>query len=334
MNPANESNSNWGILGHEWAVNLLKNHLEKDRPRHAYLFTGPDGVGRRTLALRFAQVLNSPNWVYDPGHTASKQIARMQHPDLSVLRRLEGDRDIKIDAVRELQHTLSLTPYMAAYRVALLLNFEEANQHAANALLKTLEEPPGQVVLLLTAESTDSLLPTISSRCEVVRLRPVPIDRLAAGLESVLEFGAEEARLLAHISGGKPGYALHLAENPDLLEERTKLIEDQIALLGGSRVSRFAYAEQLGKDKLVFRQALLIWLAFWRDILLLTSKSRAPLTNPDRREDIARLSRKIDSKTAREVVGALENRLGELRTNANTRLAAEALMLQLPFLSL
>ncbi len=328
-----ETNRNWDLLGHEWAVELLKNHLAQGRPRHAYLFTGPAGVGRRTLALRFAQALNAPDRIFNPEDPVSRQFARMQHPDLSVLERQEGDRDIKIDAVRELQHTLSLTPYVAAYRVALLLNFEEASDSAANALLKTLEEPPGRVVLMLTAESTDSLLPTIASRCEVLRLRPVPFDRLAAGLEHRLAFGADEAHLLAHISGGKPGYALHLAENPDIMEARESLLEDQIALLGGSRVRRFAYADQLSKDKQVYRQTLLVWLAFWRDIMLLTLNSSAPLTNPDKRDELVRLSRRIDTQTAQAVVVAIENRLGELRTNANPRLSAEALMLQLPFLA-
>ena len=123
--------NNWGMLGHEWAVNLLKGHLSRDAPRHAYLFTGPKGVGRRTLALRYAQAINAEgantNGEFDPQSKTSQQFERMQHPDLSVLQRQEGDRDIKIDAVRSLQHTLALSPYVAKYRIALLLNFEDAS---------------------------------------------------------------------------------------------------------------------------------------------------------------------------------------------------------------
>ncbi|MEJ2756898.1 MAG: DNA polymerase III subunit delta' C-terminal domain-containing protein [Anaerolineales bacterium] len=329
--PDNQApNANWDLLGHEWAVDLLKKHLTQGGPRHAYLITGPDGVGRRTLALRFAQAINAPDRQYTPKLAASQQFARMQHPDLSIVQREEGDRDIKIEAVRSLQHTLSLTPYMADFRIALLLDFEQASAGASNALLKTLEEPPGRVVLLMTAESPDSLLPTITSRCEVLRLRPMPLDALAKGLEDQFEYGVEEARLLAHIAAGKPGYALELAAHPEILEARTSLLDEQVALLRGSRVERFAYAQTLAKDKDAFQQTMLVWLAYWRDILLRTAHSSAPLTNLDRQEEVEQLAQSLDAPTAHRVVSAIEDKLGELRANANPRLAAEALMLQFP----
>jgi len=332
MNQAIPSQDNWDILGHQWAVHLLKQHLRTENLRHAYLFTGPHGIGRRTLGLRFAQVLNSPNQQYNPEDKASQQIARMQHPDLSIIRREEGDRDIKIDAIRSLQHSLSLSPYMAEYRVALLINFDEANDNAANALLKTLEEPPGKVILLLTAESTESLLPTIVSRCEILRLRPVPLAELTAGLMQKTGIAEEQARLLAHISAGKPGYALHLAQNPGLLEQRTTMLEDLLSLLNSSRVQRFSYAKDMSKDKEHFSQTLVVWLAFWRDVLLQSTSGKSPLTNIDRTEDIRKLAQHIDTNTAQKVVVTLENKLNELRTNVNQTLAAEALMLQLPFI--
>ncbi len=144
---------NWGLLGHQWAVELLKGHLRNHASRHAYLFTGPSGVGRRTLALRFAQALNAEDGnetgEFDPQARTSQQFEQMTHPDLSLIRRLEGDRDIKIDAVREIQRSLVLAPYTAKYRIALLLNFEDANENAQNALLKTLEEPGPRVILMV-----------------------------------------------------------------------------------------------------------------------------------------------------------------------------------------
>ncbi len=330
MNESPAFRDNWGLLGHQWAVQLLNKHLETNRIRHAYLITGPRGIGRRTLGLRFAQVLNAPDHRYHPDDPASKQFANMQHPDLSVVQREEGDRDLKIDAIRSLQHTLSLTPYMAGYRVALLLNFEEANDSASNALLKTLEEPASKVILVLTAESTEALLPTIVSRCEVLRLRPVPLNELAGGLEQLSGIPPEQARLLAHISAGKPGYALHLAQNPELVEQRTDWLADQAALLAGSRVQRFEYAQQLSKDKEQMTQTLVVWLSYWRDVLLQTTSGNLPLTNPDRADEIQDLARHLDPSTAQKVVLSLESLLAELRTNVNVRLAAEALMLKLP----
>jgi DNA polymerase-3 subunit delta' len=323
---------NWGILGHTWAVNLLQSHLRQDRLRHAYLFTGPQGVGRRTLALRFTQALYSPDHGYTPESRLSQQVADMKHPDLSVVSRLEGDRDIKIEAIRELQHILALSPYMAPYRVALLLNFEEANANAANALLKTLEEPPGRVILLVTAESTESLLPTIVSRCEVLRLRPMSISELSLGLVDGWGIKPEQAKFLAHSSGGKPGYALHLLKNPDILEQRQEWLEDLQTLTTANRVARFAYAEKKSKDKERLIQLMLVWLSYWRDVLLIISGSRAPLTNQDRAEEIKSLASQLDLEATRDVVVVLEEKLGEMRANVNVRLATEALMLNIPHL--
>src|SRR4030067_1091410 len=175
----------WGMIGHDWAVNLLAEHVAFGRERHAYLFTGPSGVGRRTLALRFAQGLNciKPPVPGQPCRVCSacKRIELMHHPDLTVVEAEREGETLKIDQVRALQHTLSLTPYEARYRIALLLRFEEAHISASNAMLKMLEEPPAQVVVILTAKSAENLLPTIVSRCEVLRLRSVAMEETAPG---------------------------------------------------------------------------------------------------------------------------------------------------------
>jgi len=195
---------NWDMIGHEWAVDLLKEHVIQDRPRHAYLLTGPLGIGRRTLALRLAQAINCPQ-PYAPGEPCKicrvcTQIERMQHPDLSIIVAEQRGTVLKVEQVREVQRSLSLKPYETRYRVALLLHFEEANPSAANALLKTLEEPGPQVVLILTAESAESLLPTIVSRCEVLRLRPLLIEQVAQALHNRWDIPVERALLLASIS--------------------------------------------------------------------------------------------------------------------------------------
>lgn len=327
---------NWGMLGHEWAVDLLKGQLKRGTPRHAYLFTGPSGVGRRTLALRFAQAINAEEppvpGEFDPQSRTSQQFERMQHPDLSLVQRQEGDRDVKIGAIRSLQQSLALSPYIAKYRIALLLNFEEASNSAANALLKTLEEPASPVVLMITAESAEVLLPTISSRCEVLRLRPVSLGLVAEGLQTRWGIPPEEARLLAHISGGRPGYALYLHRHPEVLEQRSSWLDDQQKLLWSNRVARFAYAESFWKNKEGFHSALQVWLSYWRDVLMQTTESATLLTNLDRGEEIKALSDQLDTSSARKMVSAIERTLRELRANVNVRLAAEVLILEMPYI--
>jgi len=327
---------NWGMIGHEWAIELLKGHLARGEPRHAYLFTGPRGIGRRTLALRFAQAINAEEppapGEFDPQNKTSQQFEHMQHPDLSLIQRQEGDRDIKIEAVRALQKMLALSPYIAKYRIALLLNFEEASNSAANALLKTLEEPANPVVLMLTAESAGVLLPTIASRCEVIRLRPPSIDLVAEGLQNQWNIPENEARNLAHISGGRPGYALYLHQNPEVLEQRTQWLDEQQKLLWSNRVVRFSYAEGLGKDKEDFQETLKVWLSYWRDVLMQALGGKTPLMNLDRAEEINTLAKRLNLSAIRNMVNTLDRTLWQVRANVNTRLAAEVLLLDLPYI--
>ena len=221
-----ENAPHWGLIGHEWAVQLLREHVASGQVRPAYLFTGPRGVGRRTLALRLAQAINceQPSAPGEPCRAcrACTHLEAMQHPDLHIVQAEREGGFLKVDQIRELQRGLSLHPYEAKKRIALLLRFEEARRdEAANILLKTLEEPPALVTLLLTAESPERLLPTIVSRCEVLRLRPAPLPAVAGALESQWGLEPERARLLAHISAGRPGYALRLSQDAALLEQRS-----------------------------------------------------------------------------------------------------------------
>ena len=324
----------WDIIGHEWAVKLLAEHGAQGRVRHAYLITGPQGVGRRTLALRLAQSLNcpQPQGAGQPCRTCRTcgQIERMQYPDLTIVQAEQRGGTLKVDQIRELQRSLALAPYEARYRVAVLLHFEEANPSAANALLKTLEEPAPQVVLILTADSAESLLPTIVSRCEVLRLRPLPLEQVSQWLESRWGLPIEQARLLAHISTGRPGYALRLHQEPERLEQRRVWLDEHYRLLAASRVKRFAFAESISKNKENLREALTVWLMYWRDVLLRAAGSSSPLANLDREEEIENLAARCGLEPAHCTVAAIERTLRLLERNANTRLASEVLMLDLP----
>ncbi|MGD2155673.1 MAG: DNA polymerase III subunit [Anaerolineales bacterium] len=331
-----QHSENWGLLGNKWAVDLLKGHLAQKRQRHAYLFTGPQGIGRRTLALRFAQALNCPQPLApeSPCRTcrSCQQIERMQHPDLSVVQSDQVGGILKVNQVRELLHNLVLAPYQSPHRIGLLLRFDEANPNAANALLKTLEEPPNHAVLILTALDSESLLPTIVSRCEVIRLRPLPIDELMVGLQERWKLDPEQAFLLSHISGGRPGYALYLHHDTDLLNLRKTLLEDQRQLLKANRVERFDYANKLSKDKSSFQMAIQIWISFWRDVLLRAAGSSAPFTNPDCEDQIQYLAARLGSFAAKQMVTKLEHSAYLLERYVNTRLTAEVLMLDLPYI--
>jgi DNA polymerase-3 subunit delta' len=324
----------WGMIGHDWAVNLLAEHVAKGRERHAYLFTGPSGVGRRTLALRFAQALNCQKSTThgQPCHLCSncKRIEQMQHPDLTIVQAQHEGETLKIDQVRELQHTLSLAPYEARYRVALILRFEEANTSAANAMLKTLEEPPARVVVILTARSGESLLPTIVSRCEVLRLRSLALDETAIGLQTIRGVPQELSEKLAHISDGRPGYAIRLYEQPKLLDKRQTSLDELIHLLATSRRERFAFARRATEDKEGLRGELQVWMTFWRDVLICATGVNRSITNLDYSNQIQRLATITDISDSQIQVSAVERTMQQIDRNVNARLALEILLMDFP----
>lgn len=323
----------WEIFGHNWAVDMLQQHVAHQTLRHAYLLTGPAGVGRRTLALRLVQALNcqTPAAPGVPCRNCRvcKQIEAGQNIDLMVVQAESEGGTLKVEQVREVQKFLSLKPYQSPYKTILFLRFQEANANAQNALLKTLEEAPSYAVLLLTADNAEQLLPTIISRCEILRLRPLLVDAVD---EFLLSRGidADQARLLAHLSGGRPGYALRLAADKKALDFRTEKLDDLARLLSAKRRDRLGYAEKLARDKDGFRQTLLIWLSYWRDVLLKTSGAQASLTNTDRANEIEALSYEVDLYLARRMAEMLEKSIERLEKNVNARLLAEVLLLDWP----
>ena len=327
------NNNNWNLVGNEWAVEMLRQQILHGTTRHAYLFVGPLGVGRRTLALRLAQALNCTQPV-EPGIPCGqcrdcKQIDAMQHPDLTIIQADSEGGTLKVDQVREARRMLALKPYQSKYRVTVFLRFQEANDNAANALLKILEEAPSYVVLVLTADHPEQLLPTIVSRCEVLRLHSLPLETVESFLG---EHGAkqEQARLIAHISGGRLGYALRLMNDSSAMEFRQEKLNDAQSFISAGRVDKFAYAEKLSKDKDAMRNVLLLWLSYWRDVLLCVGESSAPLANIDRAKEIESIAEHVSMSEVRRMVSALETSLSQLDANVNARLLAEVVLLDWP----
>jgi len=335
-------NKHWQIFGHDWAVKLLSTHAGRDKLRHAYLLVGPQGVGRRSLALRFAQAINCENPPQQGEFCGEcktcRQIGAMAHPDLDVLQPQESHKDILIDQVRELQHRLSLSPYAAPYRIALLPDFQRTTTEAMNALLKTLEEPAEKVVLLLTADALENLLPTVVSRCELIRLRPASLKDAREYLQSTFNLPDEKAELFAHLSGGRIGAAIKLVQDPDELLQREKHLGDLLDLLPSPLHERFKTANELSKpyDKAREKVAevLPIWLSFWRDVFLRSFDSDLPLVNIDLESQIDQMASGIDARAARELVIAHEKAFQQLDAYANVRLLVENLMLVWPRIKL
>jgi DNA polymerase-3 subunit delta' len=318
----------WPIVGHEWAVELLDRSIRANKVSHAYLLVGPSQIGKATLAKVFAQALLCQGKDVPCGVCRACRLVQMdRHPDVHWVEP-EGDR-IKIEAIRDLQRAVSLSPVEGAYRVCIISRFDAATASAANCLLKTLEEPPERVILVLTADRLESLLPTIISRCQVLGLRPVPTEQIQSALRAQ---GVEDAlaRLLAHLARGRVGWAVQAAQDEHVLERRERLLDELRELVQGGSVQRFSWAERLSKEPDRVKYVLDVFSGWWRDVLVVASGSHVPITNVDRHAELSEWAARYGVVVARQVLGEIRDTAWRLERNANRRLALEVLALELP----
>ncbi|HUG31329.1 MAG TPA: hypothetical protein VMM14_00435 [Acidimicrobiia bacterium] len=200
------------VIGHGSVVELLRSELS--RPAQAYLFVGPQSVGKEAVALRFAAGL-----LGGQSDERARRLAMMRaHPDLRVLEP-EGATSLGVDQAREVVSRASMRPVEAARTVFLFPDAGSMTEQAANALLKTLEEPSAQVVFLLVAESEDDFPPTVASRCRSVHMGRVPLAEIVEGLR-VRGLSEDDAGSVAVVAGGRPGLALALMSQPEVARFR------------------------------------------------------------------------------------------------------------------
>ncbi len=333
--------TNWQtIVGHDWAVEMLSQAMAHERIGHAYLLTGPSQIGKTTLARIFAQALNcvAVEEKRPCGQCRPCQlIASNRHPDVQVVQPElsgRGKLTLKIETIRKLQQGLNLSAYEARYKMAILRRFDATTIGASNAFLKTLEEPPQNVVLILTATDADTLLPTISSRCRTINLRPLPVALISQSLGTRWGVAGEQAQLLAHLADGRLGWAVQAAQDETILQTRREQLDDLHIALEGSRVKRFALADKLARKAENLPAILQTWLSWWRDINLLVqqkgSQTQMTLSNMD---ELAQLDKWAHIYNREQAFASLKQTnlaLWQLQRNANTRLVVENLLLTYP----
>ncbi len=333
------SQTGWAQLaGHDWATTLLADAIRQERVGHAYLLTGPDQIGKTSLARLVAQTLNceaAPEERPCGACRACRLIAADRHPDVRLVTPEVNDRgalSIKIDQIRELQQALSLSAYEARHKVAIIERFDATSIGAANAFLKTLEEPPPGVVLLLTAAEADSLLSTIVSRCRTIHLRPVPAAAIDDLLQTRFDAPPDRATLLAHMAAGRPGWAIVALQDDRYLDERNSQLEMLNQALAGTRVARFALAEQIAKRPEQVAPLLQTWLSWWRDLaqFAFNGLTNGDLSHVDREAELARFAQSWSRAEVMRGLQHTDDAVRQVARNANTRLVLEVMFLGYP----
>jgi len=322
------------LIEQEQPLRILSTILRKGNFPHALLFTGVEGVGKRTAANAFAAALNcgEPVAVDMPcGRCrACRKIAAGSHPDLLHIEPVGPF--IRVGQIRELLDTLAMKPYEAKQRVVILSDAHAMNPEAGNALLKVLEEPPDRTLLVLTARGTADLLPTIVSRCQQIRFNLLSRNGLAGLLTGKENLSPDKADVLASMAGGSYTRARELLRR-NWISRRNWLISAggflQPAAPAGSAITELmAFGMRLSRKKELLLDALDILKTLFRD-LAVVKYGESRLCNRDLVDDIADAARHMSVPAILSKIDAIDTAIGNLRGNANPRLTVEILMMTL-----
>jgi len=315
------------ILGQESALAILRTALRKDRMAHAYLFLGPDGVGKRLAALTLAKAMNckSPPNEGDccEGCPSCVKINSSNHADVILL---DPEEDvIKIHQVRELQKRLHYRPLEGGRRVCIIDSADRMNEAASNALLKTLEEPPDQTHLILITSIPHRLLPTILSRCQWVKFKPLSSSQIIQILEREHSMDGEKARFCASLSGGSAGAALSLSNRVDF-QKRLDYLQAFSELPRKTMEEIFDSCEQIAREEEEVKDLLELWKLWIRDLMVFKVRGDG-LINHDLRGKVAEESSKHSFDRLDSLFDLISNVQKSIALNANRQLALETLML-------
>ena len=325
----------FSVRGLDAAVHLLERSLDEDRLHHAYLFVGPAHVGKMTLATELAQAATCA----EGDDNCRARVAAGIFPDVRFLGIGGGEDDapktlIGIDAIRDTIAMAHLRPFEGARHVFIFDGAERLSGDAANALLKLLEEPPPNVLLVLLAEDAESVLPTVRSRCLAVELRPMPVAEVARVLREEHGQSAEQAETAARLSRGCMGWALSAVSDQSLLAEVHQRMERIVDVVEGGLEARFAYAEsfarRLSRDRAAAREELYAWLRWLRDVMLAQQGRGDDMVNLSWRSTIERHAAALTQAQAVRWTKAVGDTIEAIERNANARLVVEALLLEAP----
>lgn len=323
---------------------LLRSAVRGGRVSHAYLFVGPPGVGRFDTAIAFAQRLNCERVADDDACgqcRACTLIAKGQHPDVRVVDVERGlllhddaeerkKKIISIEQVRALRREVVYPPLEGGWKVYIFVDADQMQIEAGNSLLKILEEPPPRVVIILLAESTVPMLPTVVSRCQLVRFSLVPASEIEDALIARHNIPKGKARFIAALAGGQLGKAITWATSDDALQMRERTLELLQRLEHADALDRMDAAEGLAKEKDTLADLLDIALFWYRDILVWQeSKDESLLINLDCKDVISALAEQVPAQAITMRINAVEEAKDALRRNVHPRLALETLFLRL-----
>jgi len=314
------------IVGHQKQWDFLKKRFESNQLSHAYLFAGPEEIGKRKFALELIKMINCQGNDEKGECQNCKLIENEKHPDVLMVEVKKDKSEIEISQIREVQQFLSLKPYYSSFKAVIIDEAQKMNQEAQSCFLKTLEEPKGRTILILISSRPEILLPTILSRCQLIKFFACPITEIKNYL---IKNGAseEKAEMFSSISEGKSGRAIKLFLEPDKMEKEKKILKEVQEICGLDLASKFQYVKNLPEED--FDNLINSFRRYFRYLLFLKIMgSDFKISNyyPSPSEKL-KLYSIAKIKQIIKLIEVIDFRF--LTTNINPKLALEILLLEL-----
>jgi DNA polymerase III subunit delta' len=316
------------IVGHERVVDVFRRSIRSGKTAHAYIFEGPPGCGRNKTALALIQALFCSSVDDDACGVcpSCRKVAAGNHGDIHVVEPLPEKRDISIAQLRDIQRELALRPYEAPRKACIMEPADRMNINSANSFLKTLEEPPGNAIIILITENADMLLPTIRSRCQLVRFAPLSPEHVQLLLErNGMDTAA--ASLLAQLADGSMQRALEL-DNDSLALRREVLLKHLSALSLDRIVTVFEAAEELSGNRDETLETLDMLLSFARDMVHLAAGC-GDIINSSIRPVLEGFAGRLNLQLTMQMTDDILETRRSVQRNANAKLALDTLFMKM-----
>ncbi|KXG74163.1 DNA polymerase III subunit delta' [Thermotalea metallivorans] len=318
------------IIGQDKIVQHLKSAILYNRIAHAYIFDGPEGIGKKMTALAFAKAVVCKQGQGDACHICPSCIKfqRNNHPDIRVIEP-EGN-SIKNKQIEDFQQDILIKPYESNKKVYIVKDAHDMTVSAQNRILKTLEEPPAYAVIVFTTTNANSLLPTIRSRCQILKFHRIGQPRIEAFL--MRKYGMEEgeARVFSAFSDGIVGKAMKLKESEVFKVRREETIDIIDAVLEREVVEIFQLIDFFEKYKEDIDEILDFMLVWFRDMLMLKETGTdMVLINLDKRNILQKHLYRIGYEKTSHIIEIIEKTKRDLKANVNFQLAMEMLLLNI-----
>lgn len=315
------------IIGHDKQKDILRRAVASDRLAHAYLFEGPEGIGKRLMALALVRAIFCQNGNGCGNCIPCRKVDHNNHPDLHLY---EPDgQQIKIEQIRDLQRELSFRPLEARRKVCLVDQAERMNPSAANALLKTLEEPTRDTLIILLSARPEAMLTTVRSRCQKLPFARLMQKAIEEALQTHRNLDSRSAHVLAALSEGSFLRALG-RDQGFYLERRREILKHVTALNEASVLPLLELAKELATEKELIPDILEVLQSFYRDLLVfLQGRPESALINVDLMEKIRRVSRSEDTISVLRKLEAIQAGRANLDRNVNALLNIEVLLMKL-----